>query len=404
MTNVKLKGVIIGDRNVIKKGEYFEETKKLIVFLIEKGIVPIILSNDHKPERIELERILKQEHSQLIWYIADRDSTPKKPKADAVASVLNKMGWKNNEVIYIGNTDIDMQTAVNGRLLFLNATWYKQSNYYGFEFISPFDIARFIDIFCLRKYYWDYCINNQGLEFYSLGTYGFLEEKYKVYSQDARHAAKSGKGHPDFWIKYLLSTVYFSGIHERIDFIVPYPGHQQGGALSVMEGATIAFAKCFRKKYLKDLIIRHTTSIKSSHARNSGQQIDHLNQLNTILLNERPSYGDEKIYKNSPLRSGKVVLVLDDICTEGYSFEAARTYIQQTGAEVVCLSLLKTIVKNYKQINSLSNFNPFQKNKFTSVGNIIQHSYNKYVLNSSAHEEIGSKLQAYDNWQWPNDI
>jgi hypothetical protein len=404
MMNAKLKGVIIGDRNVIQNGEYFEETKKLIGFLIKKNIIPIILSNDLKPERIELERSLKREYSEVIWYIADRDSTPKKPKVDAVAYVLDKMGWDKNEVLYIGNTNIDMQTAVNGNLLFLNATWYAQTNYYGFEFASPKDVARFIDIFCLRKHFWNFAINHQNLEYYALGIYGTREEKYSIYSNDAREAAKFGRGHPDFWIKYLLSAVYFSGLHERIDYIAPYPGHQQGSTTTVMEETLVAFAKCFRKKYFKNLIIRHTTSRKSAYARSSGEIIDHLNQLNTIYINKLPSYGDNKIYTNPPLKRDKTVLVIDDFCTQGYSLEAARIFIEKTGANVICLSLLKTIIKDYEQIVSIENFNPFQPNQFSSPGLILRHPYKNCVLSPSAYEEIGSKLQAYDNWQWPEGI
>ncbi|MHC5716966.1 MAG: phosphoribosyltransferase [Nostoc sp.] len=171
-----------------------------------------------------------------------------------------------------------------------------------------------------------------------------------------------------------------------------------------MEETLVAFAKCFRKKYLKNLIVRHTTSRKSAYARSSGEIIDHLNQLNTIYINKLPSYGDNNIYTNPPLKKGKTILLLDDFCTQGYSLEAARIFIEKTGANVICLSLLKTIIKDYEQIVSIENFNPFQPNQFSSPGSVFRHSYNKYVLNSSAHEEIGSKLQAYDNWQWLNGI
>ncbi|WP_375513458.1 hypothetical protein [uncultured Nostoc sp.] len=409
-----MKGIILGIDNILATGKeddaqidswILNETGRLINFLQKNGIQPIVLANrDWFLNGQRLKDFFTNKWGDFQWFIANIDGTPHKPSKDSINHVLSVMGWNKNETVYLGNTDADMKTAVNGGLLFLNATWYEQTNYYGFEFTSPLDVARFVDIFCLRENLWHYCINHQGLEFYSLGTYGFLEQKYAVYSQDAKEAAKNGRGHPDFWIKYLLSTVYFSGMHERIDYIAPYPGHQQGGALSVMEEATIAFAKCFRKKYLKDLIIRHTTSIKSSSARNSGKSLDHLNQLNTIMLNDCPSYGNDKTYKKSPLKSGKAVLVLDDICTEGYSFEAARAYIKQTGAEVICLSLLKTIVKDYRQIVSVSSFNPFEPNQFTSISEIFRHPYNNYISSPLSHEEIGSKLQAYDNWQWPNSI
>ena len=399
-----LKCVIFGDRDVLKnENEYFPSVKKLICFLAIKNIQPIVLSNDLKPERLLLETELQRECPKLAWYIADRDGTPKKPKSQSIQWVLESFNLEPHEAIYIGNSDIDMQTAVNSGLLFLNASWYGKKTDYGFEFKNPREIARFIDIFCLRDYLWAYTINYEELEYYALGIYGTFEEKYS-YSHDARDAAKSGRGHPDFWIKYLLSTVYFSGLHKHIDYIAPYPGHTQGSTPTVMEETLVTFAKCFRKKYLKDLIIRHTTAQKSAYARSEGRKLDHLNQINTIKLNPYPLQSEEKRYKNCPLKQGKTVLLIDDFCTQGYSLEAARVYVEQTGAKAICLSLLKTISRDYERIDKIDKFSPFQPNQFHSLGHIIRHPYKNYISNPSAHEEIGSKLSAYDQWQWPNNI
>jgi hypothetical protein len=406
----KLKALIFGDRNVIQDGKHFSEIKQLFRFLISKDIVPIIYSNDLTPERVRLEKSINENYSnKVVWYIAERDATPKKPKADAIGYVLSKMWLEKNEVIYVGNTDTDMQTAVNGGVLFLNATWYGKNNDYGFEFDSPFEIARFVDIFCLRDNLWFYHINSDNLEYYSPGTYAYLEQQY-TYSRDAKEAAKYGRGKPDFWIKYLLSTVYFSGLCDQIDYIAPYPGHEKDSILKLMrleevEKTVADFAKCFRINYLRDLIIRHTTSLPSSQTRNKGGSLNHRNQLQTISLNRLPlkNLKGER-YKSCPLKTGKTVLILDDICTEGYSFEAARVYIEQTGAKVICLSLLKTIGKNYTQIGNIGSFSPFQANPDLVPERVILHPYSRYTLDSSTHQEITSKLEAYDSWQWDLDI
>jgi hypoxanthine phosphoribosyltransferase len=171
-----------------------------------------------------------------------------------------------------------------------------------------------------------------------------------------------------------------------------------------MEETLVTFAKCFRKNYLKDLIIRHTTAQKSAYARHDGRNIDHLNQLNTIKLNPSPLKSEEERYKKCPLKQGKTVLLIDDFCTQGYSLEAARAYVEQTGAKVICLSLLKTIIRDYERIGKIDKFSPFEPNQFTSVKSIIRYPYNDYISSPSAHEEIGSKLLAYDRWQWPNNI
>lgn len=397
----KLKCVVFGDRDVIKDDDRLPEFKRLIEFLIAKNIKPVILSNDLTEQRLSLEAQLKQNYPQLVWYIADRDGVPKKPKAGAVGFVLEHLGIEPKQAIYVGNTDNDMQTAVNSKLLFLNATWYGENTDYGFKFPTPQEIARFIDIFCLRDHLWAYCISEQGLEYYALGIYGIYEDKYKSYSDDAREAAKFGRGHPDFWIKYLLSTVYLSGLHERIDYIAPYPGHKQGSTPTVMEETIVTFAKCCRKKYLKDLIVRHNTATKSAYARFDKRPLDHFNQLNTIHLNSTPVKNDKgDIYKNFPVKKGKTVLVIDDFCTQGYSLEAARNFIEQTGAKVILISLLKTILKSYERIDNLGKFDPCKPNKFSTVGKRHVYPFDSYWIEKSAHQEIRSKLQQYDRWKW----
>lgn len=399
--NEKLKCVVFGDRDVIKDDNQLPEFKRLIRFLVDKNIKPIILSNDMTGERLLLEAQLKRDFPQLTWYITARDNVPKKPKPEAIKFILDRLKIEPKQAIYVGNSDIDMKTAANSKLLFLNATWYGENTDYGFKFPTPQEIARFIDIFCLRDYLWAYHISNQGLEYYALGIYGTYEDKYKSYSDDAREAAKFGRGHPDFWIKYLLSTVYLSGLHERIDYIAPYPGHQQGSTPTVMEETIVTFAKCCRKKYLKDLIVRHNNATKSAYARKDGKTIDHFNQLNTIYLNPTPVQNVEgKRYKKFPLNSEKTVLVIDDFCTQGFSLEAARNFIEKTGAKVILISLLKTIIKNYERINNLGNFDPCKPHYFSAVGQTHVYPFDSYLIEKSAYQEIRSKLQEYDNWHW----
>lgn len=168
-----------------------------------------------------------------------------------------------------------------------------------------------------------------------------------------------------------------------------------------MEEAIITFAKCFRKKYLKDLITRHTTAVKSAYARSQGKPIDHLNQLNTISLNSTPIKDNSgNKYKSFPLQKGKTVLVIDDFCTQGYSLEAARVYIEQTGAKVILLSLLKTISKNYSKVDIVEQFSPFQANQFASGQKTIEYPFSTHIIRKSADIEIREKLETYDNWSW----
>ena len=409
--NRKIKGVIFSIGNVLYpkdlEYEYLSEIELLIKFLLYKDLVPVVLANrdvyTHSGEHVESYFDKKVGH--FPWFISLRDNTPPKPRAEAMQYVLDKMGWDSSEAVYVGNTNDDMRTAVNGKILFLNACWYPQETQYGITFDSPKEVTRFIDLFCLRNHLWHYEIDENNLRYYALGPYSTFKPNFAGYSEDARSFAKSelGGGRPDFWNKCIWSTIFFSDLYQKIDFVAPYPGHKAGDQTNVIDDPMLAFTKCFRIEYLRNLILRHKTSLKSQTARISNQSLDHLNQLNTIHLNLSPTKGSGKTYNNFSLQ-GKCVLVVDDFCTQGYSLEAARSYLNQAGAEVICMSWLKTINTNYSRIDIPISFDPYEKNFFESVPPPRNYAYEKYIVDPYAPGEISLIFQDYDSWKWPSAL
>lgn len=404
----KLRGVIFGIEKVLVTAgsvnhDLINQIGCLTSFLMAKGITPVVLANrEWKAGKNQLQDAMKGILGDFPWFVANRDRFPCKPQAAATEYVLRAMKWDSAEVIYIGNTIDDMRTAVNGKILFLNATWYGKTVDYGFEFAAPKDVAKFVDIFCLRDHLWHYSINN-GVEYYALAPYSTFISEFSAYSSDAKETAKFGAGHPEFWTKYLISTIYFSELHKRIDYIAPYPGHTAGSTFNVIEEPMSVFAKCFRQTYLRDLVIRHTTARKSSTTRNTGGLLNHLDQLNTIILNPHPLKGTSiSRYKHSPLCPGKTVMLVDDICTQGFSLEAARAFIARTGANVICLSWLKTINRGYVRIDGgLPDFSPYACQIFTARIGTTTIPYNLGITDDLAAAEVNQKLQSFINWNWP---
>lgn len=409
----KLKGVILSIEDVlVRQGEQgdggaaiFAEVTKFIKYLRCTKTEFVVMTNrrwtvgnDKRP----LSRVLKDMWGDFTYLCRAEDgSIPAKPRAEATEYVLNRMGWKSNEVVYIGASESDMQTAVNGGLLFLRATWYANKTDYGFEFDSPKDIARFIDTFCFREHLWCHEIRAGNFEYYALAPFSTMKPEYTLYSEDARKAAKHGLGHPDFWVGALVSSLYFSGIYSRINYIAVYPGHRAGSGNDVMNDAMAIFGKCFRKNYLSDLIVRHTTALKSQTARNQGLPIDHLNQLNTISLNKAPLRTATARYKSPPLGKGKTVLVIDDICTRGFSLEAARTYVEQTGAKAILVSWLKTINTDIDELAPYDKFDPYKPPKFATQIKSRTHSYHGNLVDNLAPTELKEVFSQYENWDWP---
>lgn len=407
----KLKGVILSVEDILVPSgkvnpETFSDVSKLIEYLKQKGIEFVVWTNrkwTYGEKRIPLEQELFKHWGEFPYFCReDNYAIPPKPRAEATQYILNQMNWEKNETVYIGASESDMQTAVNGGLLFLKGTWWANKTGYGFEFSSPKDIACFIDTLCLRDHLWCHQIREDSFEFYALAPFSTMKPEHTLYSTDARAAAKNGTGNPDFWIGALTTSLYFSGIHERLSYIAVYPGHQAGSGNLVMDKPMSIFGKCFRVNYIPDLIIRHTTALKSQNARNAGQAISHINQLNSIHLNPTPSKTSTSKYVRSPLTRGKTVLLVDDICTNGYSLESARTFIEQTGANVIMVSWLKTINTDIHQLNEFNKFDPYMANKFLAAPVRRLHTYRDNIVDHEAPVELTLAFSSYTNWQWPN--
>ena len=417
---VKLKGIILSVEDVlINQGKIdqkvFEQVDLLMKFFKLRGIKPVLLANRRwtvtdsttGKEQILFD-VLKEKYDDLVIFSRHFDNNiPPKPQKAATAYILKEMSWQTNEVVYIGSNENDMRTAVNGNLLFLRASWYNDNTDYGFKFSEPKQIARFIDTLCLREHFWSHEIKDGDFEYYALAPFSTMRSDYARYSSDAKAAAKFGQGHPDFWLSALVTSMYFTGIHERIDFIAAYPGHQAGVGNDKMNGDLMTFAKCFRKGYLHDFIVRHKTAMKSQTARVQGRTLDHLNQLNTIHLNKLPTknYAD-KPYTNQPVKRGKTVLIVDDICTRGYSFESARKYIEETGAKTILVSWLKTINTNIAGLGATAKFNPHIPNLFNhdSAPLGTSYSYHQHLVDHQASDELGDQFRDFVNWNWPKEI
>lgn len=404
---MKLKGVILSLENVVFHDNRlidsaFDEIGRFVRLLLEKGIQPVILANrtwmvGNRP----LQDFINEQWAEFPWFVASEGTGAWKPRAEAVETVLDRMDWQATEVAYVGNTTSDMRTAKNGGVLFLNVEWFTHSVDYGLQFSTVKDLARFIDVFCIRDHLWHFVIDAPPLRVYSLSPYSTYKEEYARYSENARSALKFGGEYVDFWTKYLCSSIYFSGLHQEINYVTPYPGHRRGAGNPLIDDFLVQVATCFGVPYLRDLIVRHTDAPKSQTDRTGAS---HYRQLNTIHVNRSPlkSLGNTR-YKNSPLRGGRTVLVVDDFCTAGYSLEAARNYIEQTGASVICATFLKTINTDYRQLTRLKRFNPYTPNRFKDDdGRIAVHTYRSHIVDRAAPGELTEALRRYDEWDWPH--
>jgi hypothetical protein len=413
MAAKQLKGVILSVEDTLintgrVEGNIFAEVEKLMAFFTLRRIKPVLLANrswtitDDDGKKKDLFDALEGHFNDLVIFTPQRDAKiPYKPSSAATQYVLDEMKWESNEVVCIGSHDSDMRTAVNGKMLFLRAAWYSNNSDYGFEFSEPKELARFIDTLCLREHFWSHEVKDDDFEYYALAPFSTYKAAFRKYSENARAAAKFGQGDVDFWLGALVTSMYFTGIHQRIDFIAAFPGHKAGVGNDKMNDDLMTFGKCFNKGYLHNLIERHKDAMKSQTARNQGVAFDHHNQLNTIKLNKLPTKNYSKAYKSAPLKRGKTVLLVDDICTKGWSLDAARKYIESTGSKTVMVTWLKTINTDIQTIGAIPAFDPYQANDFANIPSGKTYGYHVNHVDGAASEELGDQLQQYIDWDWP---
>lgn len=412
-----LKGAIFSLRDVLVKNQLEKEALigavQLIRYLHSKNVQPVLVSNSNwvmtKSQQNFADFLSEKVGFDLPYYLGGRD-IPYKQKPEAMAKVLDDFGWKPQEVVYIGSTQEDMIAAKNGRLLFLNAQWYAKNSPYGFEFSSAAEIAKFIECCCLMPRDWFWGIDQNGLRCFSIAPLAEYSRRYPEaaeYSTDAKNATKFNKGDLRFWGLLMAARLHFSGLAAEADYVAPYPGHKTDSPQMLLTNALRIVSGSLRAQYLSDLVIRHTTAQKSQSLRRSGQLATPENQLNTIRLRPDPiRTGPKQLrYKAPPLRPGKTVLVVDDICTQGNSFEAARSFIHATGANVICVSWLKTPANDYSAITKLDPAikSPYSVYSPQKIGT-TKHWMSNDIMNSSAPSEIQAAFQRYSNWDWPVEL
>lgn len=394
---------------------------KLIKFLSTRNIKVIIHSNTYwyvgNNEDQSLANYFESKTTQDIPYYnsINYPNMPKKPRADAIPFILKNENLQPNEVIYIGANENDWKACINSKILFIKATWILNNKdiKYGLYFEDIPALARFIDICCIQANQKDmYHYKDNHIDLYTLSPFSTLKPQLAQYSASARSTAKQleNESLPDFWLMLLISKIYFSGLYLQIKNIIAFPGHKIGSGNEVMDEALDIFSKCFRITYLPNALIRHTQSTKSQHARNNGNKalLNIYNHLNTITLNYKPKkglYGDK--YKNDYSYRGQTTLLIDDIVTEGYSFDAAKLLLEAAGAKVICLAWLKTIntdltiSKNKlptsysinKQISNSKNLFPDPNPYNISYTSIIKSNYD-------AGNELDELFTKFTTWKF----
>ena len=245
------------------------------------------------------------------------------------------MGVDRTELLYVGDSDTtDALVAVNSRVLYLSAQWSNPALEYGLPVNSPANVVLFVRRFLQDKptWYWRYAgadgnqhsVNVRAL-FHSYKSSVRLKDVLKF----GNDPTVNGVGLRGFYFRMLLTSLYLDGTAGKVDTWSWYPSASGTAKNAKFHDFFVQASRCFRGKHVEDLLVRHTPAVKSAYARSRGEDPGFINQTNTVHVNIA--------HRKSVV--GKHVMIIDDFCTTGYSFECARNLLILAGAEKVdCVS------------------------------------------------------------------
>ena len=106
----------------LEKTHLYDGIAELVKSLYENGIKMCVLSNKHEDmtKRIVAE-LFNDDY--FVEVVGGSERFPHKPKPDSALYLADKMGVAPCEILYIGDSDVDMKTAINARMFPLGATW-----------------------------------------------------------------------------------------------------------------------------------------------------------------------------------------------------------------------------------------------------------------------------------------
>ncbi len=99
----------------------YEGIEEVITRLREMGCMTAVVSNKAD---FAVQELCEQYFPGLFDYVVgEREGIRRKPSPDSVLAVLDKLGTAKEETVYVGDSDVDIQTAQNAGIDILSVEW-----------------------------------------------------------------------------------------------------------------------------------------------------------------------------------------------------------------------------------------------------------------------------------------
>jgi phosphoglycolate phosphatase len=96
--------------------------ENLLETLQEKGYMLAVASNKYHEAT---QKLIKQyfPHINFLVILGQRENIPAKPDPQVVYEIMEKAGVERNEIVYIGDSSVDMQTGANAGVTTIGVCW-----------------------------------------------------------------------------------------------------------------------------------------------------------------------------------------------------------------------------------------------------------------------------------------
>lgn len=380
-----------------------EETADLVADLDSRGVATALWSrNQWLVDKTPVEEFFSAEAGvEVPFFRAGRGLLPSKGSKGSVQPILDHFAVHRFETALVGGNESDLQAATNNKLLLLRSSWYQPRTDYGLNMDTIMELKRFCMIFGLREHplYWG--IQDGSLNCFAMGPFSTYKiQAFARFGQDAKDAAKTGGGTPDFWLSAVLSSLYFGNLVQDVHYICAFPGHKPTSSSNIkphIDETLVTLGQSLNVGYYRDLIVRHSQAPKSQDIRSASRLF--APQIDTLRLNRRPHRNGKATPNKSDLKlAGKRVLVVDDFITSGHSMDTARALIEAAGGEAILFAWLKTVNTPFVHMKPDPHLSPYEVNSVVAEPSSVSYPYESQVVDPKAPAELDGLLSAYANW------
>lgn len=109
------------DKNMENKTRPYDGVKELLAALKARGIKTAIVSNKYDSAVKQLAKKLFGDMIDIA--VGESETVAKKPAPDGVLAALASLGSIGTNAVYIGDSDVDAETAKNAKIDFIGVTW-----------------------------------------------------------------------------------------------------------------------------------------------------------------------------------------------------------------------------------------------------------------------------------------